>query len=72
MTLRPSDHEPIRFLEEFVCEAIPGPSVPRAREAGSGKNSEEMQRPQPGDEESKAGDLRPEPPADSVGEGQGT
>jgi hypothetical protein len=72
MTRRSRDNEGFRILGEIVCEAIPGPSVPRAPGASPDKDGKEGQRPRTGDEESKAHDLRPGPPADSKGEEQGT
>ena len=62
MTPRPSDHEPVHFLEEFVCEAIPNPSLARARDAGSDKNGEKTQDPPAGAEDPNADDPHGKPP----------
>ncbi len=54
-----SDHEPIRFLEEFVCTAIPGPWYQRTHTGGS--NGADQQTPKPestGDE--RTGNELPE------------
>ena len=72
MTPRRSDHGPIRMLPEFVCEAIPAVSLPQAKDGGSDKNGEESPKPHLEDEGSEAGDIRPEPPADSEGREKAT
>jgi hypothetical protein len=65
MAAQPEGNEGFRLLEEFVCEAIPGPEVPAAAGPGRGINAgvqvvvEVVARaPQPPLSEARAAELR--------------
>jgi hypothetical protein len=46
MATSSSDHEPIRFLDEFVCTAIPGPWYDRMRAGDAGRSLVKRSDPQ--------------------------
>ncbi|HZY85899.1 MAG TPA: hypothetical protein VFE78_13775 [Gemmataceae bacterium] len=39
MTARPDGNEGFRLLDDFVCEAVPGPGAPSTAAAGRGVNA---------------------------------
>ncbi len=53
-----SKHEPIRFLEEFVCTAIPGPWYQRMHARGSDGADEQTPKPESTGEERTGDDPR--------------
>ncbi len=63
MTPRSSQHEPVNFMPELICDAIPAPSLARPKDAGSDKNGEKPQNPPAGPEDPKADDPQGGPPS---------
>jgi hypothetical protein len=62
MTPGRSEHEPIRFMDELVCEAIPAPSLARPKDADPKKDGEEPQIPPAEPENPKADNPRGDTP----------
>ena len=59
----PGHHEPVNFIPEIVCDAIPAPSRTRPKDAGSDKNGEKTQNAPAGDEDPNAGNPHGTPPS---------
>jgi hypothetical protein len=65
MTPKSSDHERVRFLEEFVCDAIPSFAAPRERSEGPAEDGKDGSKSENGERGTKTDDLPAKPSKDA-------